>query len=456
LFYASWLTVMMGSALAQIHIGIDDTDSLRGGCTTYICALLVERIMRMGGVFQDYPNLVRLNPNVPWKTRGNGALCLRVLIDAERIPELKEQVIETVEENSVLSDPKTNPGIVLHRGRIHPDLRSFTRMAITRVVRIREAQNLISRFHMDSIVLKGPRGLIGALAAVGGLHEGDYTFELIAYRRPENRGKRRRIVRESVVFMDKKTFPQTFNNIDNETGRILITPRGPDPILYGIRGESPESVLKAHGLVKSLEEVERWVIFRTNQGTDSHLTMVGVISEIQPYQPVIARGWVNSSPRTIPGGHVIFSLRDESGEVDCAAYEPTGRFRDIARNLIPGDYIQVFGGVRPPTGSFKKTVNLEKMLVLKPQPKFMVVNPQCPLCSKRMKSMGRGKGFRCEKCGIRFPSSSKVTVSVPRTVKSGLYIPPPRAHRHLTKPFSRYGYEKNGGPCQPRGAWHYP
>ena len=25
-----------------------------------------------------YPKLVRLNPNVPWKTRGNGAICLRV------------------------------------------------------------------------------------------------------------------------------------------------------------------------------------------------------------------------------------------------------------------------------------------------------------------------------------------------------------------------------------------
>jgi len=31
-----------------LHIGIDDTDSPRGGCTTYIAALLVERLLELG------------------------------------------------------------------------------------------------------------------------------------------------------------------------------------------------------------------------------------------------------------------------------------------------------------------------------------------------------------------------------------------------------------------------
>jgi tRNA(Ile2)-agmatinylcytidine synthase len=214
-------------------------------------------------------------------------------------------------------------------------------MATTRIVDIEEARGLISRFRMDAVALKGERCLIGALAAVGGLQDGDYTFELIAYRRPENRGKARRVSRDSILCMDKKTYPRTFNNIDGETGRILITPRGPDPILYGVRGESPESVLEAHNMLEPLEEVERWVIFRTNQGTDCHLTEVKNICEVYPYQSIVTQGWVRSPPRTIPGGHVIFSLRDSSGEVDCAAYEPTGGFRKIVRTLIPGDYLQV-------------------------------------------------------------------------------------------------------------------
>ncbi len=442
--------------MIPVHIGIDDTDSQSGGCTTYICALLVERLIPMGAIFLDYPNLVRLNPNVPWKTRGNGALCARVLIDEERITDLKELVIDTVEKNSVLSDPETNPGIVFHVGEICSTLVSFTRMALSRVVEIEEAQNLISRFDIDSVVLRKPRGLIGALAAVGGLQDGDHTFELITYRRLENRGKTRRVSRESVVFMDEETRPQTFNNIDNETGRILITPRGPDPILYGVRGESPEAVLKAHNMIRSPEEVERWVIFRTNQGTDSHLTKVDSIGEINAYHPVVAKGRVNSFPRTIPGGHVIFSLRDGSGEADCAAYEPTGGFRDAVRSLIPGDYVQVYGGVRPSTESFPKTINLEKMRVLELVPKYVMENPRCPNCLKRLKSMGRDKGFRCEKCGNRFPSASKLRLSMPRGIREGLYIPPSRAHRHLTKPLSRYGLEKNEDSPQPHGSWCYP
>ena len=84
----------------------------------------------------------------------------------------------------------------------------------------------------------------------------------------------------------------------------------------------PQIVSEAHNTIKSLEAIERWVIFRTNQGTDSHLANVDTLKEIHPYQPVLTQGWVRSYPKTIPGGHVIFSLKDESGDIDCAAYEP--------------------------------------------------------------------------------------------------------------------------------------
>ncbi len=45
--------------------------------------------------------------------------------------------------------------------------------------------------------------------------------------------------------MDKQTQPYTFNNVDTEKHRVIITPRGPDPLLFGIRGETPEIVKKA-------------------------------------------------------------------------------------------------------------------------------------------------------------------------------------------------------------------
>ena len=73
-----------------MHIGLDDTDSTKGGCTTYLAALLIEELEKLHVEFTDYPSLIRLNPNVPWKTRGNGALCLRFSYDAKYEEQIKE------------------------------------------------------------------------------------------------------------------------------------------------------------------------------------------------------------------------------------------------------------------------------------------------------------------------------------------------------------------------------
>ena len=78
--------------MVKLHIGFDDTDSPNGGCTTYIAAILVEKLSGMGVSFMDYPNLIRLNPNVPWKTRGNGALCLRLVCPENIVEESKRQL----------------------------------------------------------------------------------------------------------------------------------------------------------------------------------------------------------------------------------------------------------------------------------------------------------------------------------------------------------------------------
>src|SRR2546428_5254363 len=58
-----------------LWIGVDDTDSLRGMCTTF---LATEIVRDLTGDFDliGYPRLVRLHPNIPWKTRGDGAVFL--------------------------------------------------------------------------------------------------------------------------------------------------------------------------------------------------------------------------------------------------------------------------------------------------------------------------------------------------------------------------------------------
>jgi tRNA(Ile2)-agmatinylcytidine synthase len=445
-------------AKKTMHIGLDDTDSTRRGCTTYIAALLVEKLQSLDANFMDYPNLIRLNPNVPWKTRGNGALCLRIEYDENLEERIKETVIRTVEEYADLEYEDTDPGIVFfERTKIPREVKIFAKNTITGVARLEDAVNLLTKFRAEAIGFKNGRGIIGALAAVGETLQGDHTYEILAYRVPENCGSKRRVDEASIFEMDKATAPCTFNNIDTEKERVIITPRGPDPILFGIRGETAEVVKKAFGMVRILEPVERWVVFRTNQGTDAHLKRVESLSRMEPYNPVIARGTVSANPKTIPLRHVIFSIKDASVEADCAAYEPTGGLRHVARELIIGDEVEVYGGVRAPSQNKPLTINLEKIRILRLAPKVVYANPACQKCGKRLKSMGKNQGFRCEKCGARYSNLEKVTVKMKRSLKNGLYITATRSQRHLTKPFRRYGMEKHHERVKRLiDGWHFP
>ncbi len=441
-----------------MHVGLDDTDSTKGGCTTYLTAVLIEELEKFNIQFIDYPGLIRLNPNVPWKTRGNGALCLRFTYLEEFEDQIKQTALDLWEKHSATQEKGTDPGIVFYKSnKIPEELKDYAKKTETTIVTLKEATELIKKLGAEAVGFNSCRGIIGALAAIGETLEADYTYELIAYRTPENLGTKRSVDEASIFEMDKLTQPYTFNNIDIEKGRVIITPRGPDPILFGIRGESAEIVKKAFSLVKPLEPVERWVIFRSNQGTDAHLRAAKALSDLNPYSSVIAKGTVSQNPRIIPLRHVIFSIKDDSGEVDCAAYEPTGDLRKIARELIVGDCIEAYGAVHKATASKPLTINLEKINILKLVPQVTLENQHCPVCGKRLKSMGKNQGFRCEKCGGKYVDLKKKETVTPRKLKLGLYVTSTRSQRHLTKPFRRYGQEKCGvSSCAMIGEWHCP
>jgi tRNA(Ile2)-agmatinylcytidine synthase len=441
-----------------MHIGLDDTDSTKGGCTTYLTAVLIETLQRFNVTFLDYPLLVRLNPNVPWKTRGNGALCLRFSYPEEFEAQIREAALALWEQHSAVDQRGTDPGIVFFYGaEIPAELTAFSKRAETTIVTLKEATALIQKYGAEAAGFNSCRGIIGALAAVGETLRCDHTYELIAYRTPENLGTKRRVDEESIFEMDRQTQPCTFNNVDYEKGRVIITPRGPDPILFGIRGESAEAVKKAFGIVKPQEPVERWVIFRSNQGTDAHLLPVTQLSSIAPYSSIVAQGAVSRPTRIVPVRHVIFSIKDDSAEVDCAAYEPTGDLRKIARQLEVGDQIEAIGAVHKATQIKPLTINLEKIRVLCLAQKTRTQNPVCPNCGKRLKSMGKNQGLRCERCGNKYPELKKTEVMLPRALKEGLYVTSTRSQRHLTKPLRRYGQEKFSVlSCSFIGEWHFP
>ncbi|MEM3383688.1 MAG: tRNA(Ile)(2)-agmatinylcytidine synthase [Nitrososphaerales archaeon] len=422
--------------MKRIQIGFDDTDSKDGMCTTYVGAVVVDRIIEMGAKIVDYPRLIRLNPNWILKTRGNCAIAIEVEAEDDLIDRIKKMVIRTVEELAELDHETTNPGVVFLEGENIPkELKLFSRKVIQDIVSIDEAEELAKKIGAEYHKFKIGRGIIGALAAIGERLEQDFTYELIAYRVPSNRGKERRIDRESVFKMDEMTYPNTFDNIDPSTGEIRITPHTPCPILYGIRAENPSIAKMAHKMVKALEPIERWIIYKTNQATDEHI-IYAKISEVKPYRSFAIKGEVCEKPRIIAGGHVIFKIKDDSGVIDCAAYEPTRKFREIVKGLTIGDVVRVYGGVKPKP-NLPLTVNLEKIEVVKLSQILKKLNPICPLCKRRMKSAGKEKGFICKNCKQKLPKESVIIEEAPRSIKLGIYEVPPRARRHLAKPLAR-------------------
>jgi len=421
------------TALETLRIGVDDTDSKKGMCTTYVGAVLANRLADAGAALIGYPRLIRLNPNIPWKTRGNCAVVLAVRARPDAVEDIKSLTIETVGELAELDVETTNPGVVFLRGEVPPSLKEFAQRTVTDVVGLEEAEELCLRMGAEAHKFKKGRGVIGALAAIGNQLV-DRTYELIAYRAKENWGTPRRVEYTSVVQMDAETYPQTFDNLDPSTGEVRITPHTPCPILFGIRGESADAVQRAYRLVKSLEPIERTIVYETNQATDQHVLEVRV-SEAKELMSSRIVGAVVRAPRVLAGGHVVFAISDGTGELDCAAYEPTRGFVTIVSQLRVGDEVTVYGGVKRRPG-FPLTLNLEKIHIRSLNRSPVKENPVCS-CGKRTKSLGTAKGFRCDTCGRRYPPLSVVPREDERKVSPGLYEVPPRARRHLSRPLSR-------------------
>ena len=109
-------------------IGLDDTDSIKGMCTTYLGYRLVDLLKKEKAEFVDYPRLVRFNPNVPWKTRGNGAVGLK--IKTSNPQKIKKMAIKLLQRYSEVSNG-ANPAIAFYENDVIPvALKEFGRLAL--------------------------------------------------------------------------------------------------------------------------------------------------------------------------------------------------------------------------------------------------------------------------------------------------------------------------------------
>jgi len=492
----------------MLIVAVDDTDSREQGmCTTYVGARLAERLAATGGRVRRRL-LVRLNPAVKHKTRGNAAVALHVS-DVDPGAAF-ERAAETVREFAAVDDPRTSPGVVvadlgaaaatadprdpdgecvpdtpLPEGVAVPDdVAAFARRALRHRLALDDALDIADGHgyrhaafgtggETPETAVAG-RGRIGALAAVGAAGAfDDWTVERISYRELDRCGTPRDVDAESVFAAADRGYPVVWDTVDRDTGETVCVPNAPGPILHGIRGDDAAACREVAAAIES-EPVERAAAFLTNQGTDAHLAD-GVIGDLRDGAGYRVEGVVASDPETKRGGHVHvdvaapgaagdrdWSDRDGRDEADtdstallrCVAFKPTGRFRDRVRALRPGDRVTLCGEheVRPATGDAGGdeaggggTATLKvEKFAVRDLRETERVVPTCPDCERSMSSAGRGQGYRCRDCGTDAPG--KVDVGIDRDLELGWYEVPPSARRHVAKPLVRGGFD---GPTHP-------
>ncbi|MFC6717767.1 DUF1743 domain-containing protein [Natrialbaceae archaeon GCM10025810] len=433
-------------------VGIDDSDSReRGMCTTYVAARIAERLRREGAEVSRIL-LVRLNPAVKYKTRGNAALAIHTDCASDVVFSYARELLEELAETD---DERTNPGLVAadHDPTAVPEaVGRFALEAIRDHLEIDDAAGLIDECGYRSWSAGNGRGRIGALAAVGAWAalspRIEWTYEYISYREPERWGTPREVDAESVFAAAAEGYPDVWDTVDRGEGEAVCVPHTPGPILHGIRGDDPDAVRTVARRI-DCEPVASSRLFVTNQGTDVHLRNARDADE------EIVDGWayrvdgrVVSPPETRRGGHVFVTLELESADADesddsseggengrrleCAAFEPTKRFRDRVRALRVGDRITACGEVA------RGTLKLEKFAV-RDLVRIERVTPACPDCDRTMESAGRDQGYRCRTCKTTAPG--KVERPLERALEGGWYEVPPCARRHVAKPLIRGGFD---------------
>ncbi|MDZ7849691.1 MAG: tRNA(Ile)(2)-agmatinylcytidine synthase [Halodesulfurarchaeum sp.] len=409
-------------------LALDDTDSReKGMCTTYVTTRVAEALRR-GGAHIERLRLLRLNPAVEYKTRGNAALAIHTDAAPETAVEVAKGVVTSL---AVLEDERTNPGIVAAPEPIEPAVKTFGKRAIREILDRERATALIDAAGYPSAGWKDERGKIGALAAIGASATlTEWTYEYIAYREPTRWGTPRDVDHESVFTAAEAGYPTVWDTVDRGEDEAVCVPNAPGPILYGIRGDDPHAVARVAAGIES-EPVHAQALFETNQGTDVHLRDAAV-ADVQDGRAYRVTGRVIEAPETGTGGHVFVTIADETGRLPCVAFEPTKRFRDRVRALRVGDRVTVAGEVGD------GTLKLEKFAV-RDLIEAETVTPTCPSCGRRMKSAGAGQGYRCRDCGTA--AAGKALADLDRTLEPGWYEVPPCARRHIAKPLVRGGFD---------------
>ncbi|ABU81492.1 TiaS agmantine-binding domain-containing protein [Ignicoccus hospitalis] len=383
-------------------VALDSFDEPRSGCTTLTASLLALHLASKGFRMLDYPRLVRLNPAVPWKTRGNAAVALEFEGSAEELFEEAKAFLERAPGRGALAVGEEFP-------EVYPDA----------VEKVLDPDEVAKKF--EGLWWGRKEALVGALAA--GAAEGLNNFELLAYRLPQNLGRPRRCsFHPAYEALLELAYPSI-----HESSPEVVCPKGPDPVLLGIRGSHPPLMWAALQLFDG-EPFWLATMFRTNQHS---------------YEP---------------------SRRAEEYPYEFVQKEFEGSYEVRGEDVLFGDYV-LFNetGI---TKIFKEMIGYENKVsvkldvVVKPGSKGVAAlrdlralfwkrkAPKCPKCGGPMVSMGKKTLMRkCKKCGYKAEVLPKLEIKV----FEGTVFPVQGRKLHLEGDYRSPPWPPEGRICEKPG-----
>ena len=424
-------------------LSFDNTDGPRGGCTTHAAFRVLLALPELA--LRGLPRLVRLNPNVPWKTRGNAAVVLPLGLPEGpqvRAGELRGREVLAFPEGrpapvtddvvdrvwAVLQDlaqPDAMPGVAAFQ---EPPPAAAYWQAVRTFVEPKEAKDALDELGAPHRSAGDGRALVGCLAAAAWPGPPS-SFELIAYREPKAWGTPRQVDPKPLLGLDATG--ATFHTFDAEALRPCCIPHSPDPVLLGLRGRDPERLYAAAipAIARAAKEpVDGWLLWASNQASGDHVSPLAGLVEAPALATVSVEATVTAAAETLQGSHVALPLVDAAGTAFTAmSFEPTKGFRDRVRALVAGDRVRVVGAWA------EGSVRLEKLEVLSLVPRLRDQNPTCR-CGRVMRSKGPSTGFKCPACGAFLGREALRRVEEPAGIALGWHEVPVIARRHLHRP----------------------
>ena len=368
-------------------LGLDDTDSLDGGCTTLVFHELLNSLPCEFGEAR----LTRLWPFADKRTRGNASLSVEIFADDSIVEWLDEYWNKNIlplkgkvakSEHSQREQYPSDPGMTLFDEQ--PDEQYYWDA-------VRGEVDYLIGGHQW-----GGNGRIGAAASCA-WRETNPTWEAIAWRKGE------RMVSE-IALEVVDNMEGTFLCRDPRTNRGLIAPRGPCPVMFGVRATSRSVANDAcEVLIAGSAQTIGHRVFKTNQASGDHLDS----SFTETVNDKIS----------LTGGHVIINDR-------YLVFSESGKVNTIAQWLQIEDSFECVGL------EYEGKIHVEAIRIINSENK---TRPLCK-CGTRMKSMGAGQGVRCPKCKVRSEDSWDINKRIPPF--AGWVQPPADKRRHLAKPLT--------------------